>query len=135
MRPQLGDQLDELDTLFPRFESPQNQPPKNQFSGWYQYFDRDIRELLGLKIKQPFANSYCGGGKLSKCRTAVWKAMDAAGDELAADQGTGDPAAWRADATAERISFTPGLLPTTIRYTNRPTGIQQVISFKGHRPR
>jgi hypothetical protein len=30
-------------------------------------------------------------------------------------------------------SFVPGLLPTTMRYTNRPTGIQQVISFKGHR--
>ena len=37
------------------------------------------------------------------------------------------------DANAERIKFAPGLLPTTIRYTNRPSGIQQVISFKGHR--
>ena len=46
-----------------------------------------------------------------------------------------DPAAWRADANAERISFVPGLLQTTMRYTNRPTGIQQVISFKGHRAR
>ena len=35
----------------------------------------------------------------------------------------------------ERIAFRPGLLPTTIRYTNRPSGIQQVISFGGHRPR
>ena len=32
-----------------------------------------------------------------------------------------DPSAWRADANAERIKFMPGLLPTTIRYTNRPT--------------
>ena len=38
-----------------------------------------------------------------------------------------------ADATKERIAFRPGLLPTTIRYTNRPSGIQQVISFSGHR--
>ena len=28
----------------------------------------------------------------------------------------------------------PGLLPYTMRYTNRPTGIQQVISFGGHAP-
>ena len=27
----------------------------------------------------------------------------------------------------------PGVLPTTMRYTNRPSGIQQVISFRGHR--
>jgi len=47
----------------------------------------------------------------------------------------GDPDALRADANAERIGFRPGLLPTTIRYTNRPSGIQQVISFDRHRPR
>jgi hypothetical protein len=40
----------------------------------------------------------------------------------------------QADANKERISFVPGLLKTTLRYANRPTGIQQVISFKGHRP-
>jgi hypothetical protein len=27
----------------------------------------------------------------------------------------------------------PGLLKTTMAYTNRPSGIQQVISFNGHR--
>jgi hypothetical protein len=32
---------------------------------------------------------------------------------------------------AERISIIPGLLPNTIRYMNRPSGIQQVISFGG----
>ena len=45
----------------------------------------------------------------------------------------GDPDTMRADATKERIVFRPGLLPTTIRYTNRPSGIQQVIEFTGHR--
>ena len=33
----------------------------------------------------------------------------------------------------ERITFAPGLLPYTMRYTNRPSGIQQVIEFRGHR--
>jgi len=62
----------------------------------------------------------------------VWKAIEAAGARQQAQQGP-DPTAWRADAKRERITFTPGLLPTTLRYTNRPTGIQQVISFDGHR--
>ena len=65
----------------------------------------------------------------------LWSAVEAAGAQIAAAQGTPDPAAWTSDATAERIRFAPGLLPTTIRYTNRPSGIQQVMSFGGHRSR
>jgi hypothetical protein len=97
------------------------------------YFDRDIRRLLGMKQPAPFANRYCGAGDLARCQASMWVAIDAAGRELTAQQGTSNPAAWRADADAERIHFVPGLLPTTMRYTNRPSGIQQVISFNRHR--
>jgi acyl-homoserine lactone acylase PvdQ len=129
MGPKLAPQLDELNSLFSRFD----QPPGGQYDGWYQYFDRDIRSLLGMRIKAPFANSYCGNGKLKACQNAVWSALASAGAQLTTTQGTSDPSLWRADATAERIKFAPGLLPTTMRYTNRPSGIQQVISFDGHR--
>jgi hypothetical protein len=64
-------------------------------------------------------------------RLALWAAVDAAGAALEAKQGA-DPAAWRANATAERIRFAPGILPATMRWANRPT-FQQVISFSGHR--
>ena len=53
--------------------------------------------------------------------------------KLVATQGP-DPSAWRASATAEEIKFRP-LELITMRYTNRPSGIQQVISFFGHGPR
>ncbi len=129
MRPQLGPQLDELDSLFSRFD----QPPGGQYDGWYQYFDRDIRRLLGEPVAQPLHNSYCGHGDKGRCQQRIWQAIAAAGAQLTAEQGTSDPSAWRADATAERIHFAPGLLSTTMRYTNRPSGIQQVISFNGHR--
>jgi acyl-homoserine lactone acylase PvdQ len=127
MSPVLGPQLEELRTLFSRW----NAPPGGQFEGWYMYLDKDIRALLGKPVKGPFRNSYCGAGNKAACQQSVWAAIEAAGQELAAEQGTTDPAAWRADANAERISIVPGLLPNTIRYTNRPTGIQQVISFSG----
>jgi hypothetical protein len=117
--------LDELDSLFSRFD----QPPNGQYDGWYQYFDRDIRALVGERVRQPFETSYCGNGQVGACRNAIWQALAAAGEQLTAEQRSADPSAWRADATAERIEFVPGLLPTTMRYTNRPTGIQQVISF------
>jgi hypothetical protein len=63
----------------------------------------------------------------------MWHAIAAAGDELTQEQGTSNPSAWRADANAERIHFVPGILSTTMRYTNRPSGIQQVITFNRHR--
>jgi hypothetical protein len=87
---------------------------------------------MGEPVRGPFANRYCGNGDLNVCRAALWAALEAAGVELEAAQGS-DPAAWRADANAERIPFLPRLLPYTLRYTNRPTGIQQVIEFSGHR--
>jgi hypothetical protein len=57
--------------------------------------------------------------------------IQASADALAARQGT-DPNAWLSDATAERITFTPGLLKDTMRWTNRPT-LQQLMEFDGHR--
>ncbi len=128
MAPVLGPQLNELSTLAPVFD----QPPEGQYSGWYQYFDKDIKTLLGDKVEAPFANRYCGGGDKASCQQAIWKAIDAAGAQLQSKQGT-DPAAWRSSATAERIVFIPGLLTKTLSYTNRPTGIQQLIWFNGHR--
>jgi acyl-homoserine lactone acylase PvdQ len=128
MRPVLGSQLDELASLFSRFDL----PPGGQYSGWYQYFDKDIRALLGKKVKTPFRVKYCGHGKKAACQKAVWAAIAEAGAELATEQGSGNPADWRSDATREQIKFSPVPI-VTMRYTNRPSGIQQVISFKGHR--
>jgi hypothetical protein len=133
MRSKLGPQLDELNSLFERFEAPAGRNGSAEYSGWYQYFDRDIRKVLGKKQPQPFANSYCGGGNLHKCQRAIWGALATSGKTLTTQYGTSDPSAWHADANPERIHFIPGILPYTMRWTNRPSGIQQVISFKGHR--
>jgi len=70
---------------------------------------------------------------LTACQASIWAALDAAGNALATAQGA-DPAQWHSDATAERIHFSGGLLPATMRWTNRPT-FQQVISFASHRRR
>ncbi len=77
--------------------------------------------LLGDRVRGPFRTKFCGHGDLAVCRLALWTAIDRAGSRLAAEQGP-DPEGWHADANAERISFEPGLLPVTIRYTNRPSG-------------
>ena len=100
--------------------------------GWYEYVDKDLRSVLGEPVQGAFSRRYCGAGVLAACATSLWSAIAAATTSLAAAQGP-DPTAWRASATAERITFKPGLIPLTMRWTNRPT-FQQAISFRGHRP-
>jgi acyl-homoserine lactone acylase PvdQ len=104
-----------------------------QTSGRWWILRKDLSTLLSKHVKAPYKTRFCGAGKVASCRTALWAAVDAAGNQLQAAQGTADVSQWKSDATAQRIKFAPGLLPDTIRYTNRPSGIQQVISFDGHR--
>ncbi len=124
--PKLSGELASFDT---QFES----PPGGQETGWFGYMAKDLKTLLGESVRSKYNLRYCGAGNLSRCRALLWAAIDRAGKQLAAAQGP-NPAAWRSSATAERITFVPGLLPYTMRYTNRPSGIQQVLSFFGHAP-
>ena len=124
--PQLSDRFSSFNTRY-------DLPPAGQYVGWHIFMDKDLRTLLGEPVAGKYSVRYCGGGSLSRCRKLLWGAIDAAGTELAAQQGP-NPSAWRSDATRERITFVPGLLKFTMRYANRPSGIQQVLSFFGHAP-
>ncbi|HKG34923.1 MAG TPA: penicillin acylase family protein, partial [Solirubrobacterales bacterium] len=118
--------LPELGKLMNRWEA----PPGGQREGWYMYFDRDIRALLSKKrLPDQFRLTYCGKGHLKACRQEIWTAIQAAGDQLTSEQATPDPTAWRASAIADQFKYTPLPLVTS-PYSNRPTGIQQVISFR-----
>jgi acyl-homoserine lactone acylase PvdQ len=108
-------------------------PPHGQEYSWIPWMDKDLRTVLGERVKGRFAIRYCGGGNIGRCRRMLWGAIDEAGRQLAARQGP-NPAAWHSSATKEEIAFIPGILTYKMRYANRPTGIQQVISFSGHAP-
>jgi acyl-homoserine lactone acylase PvdQ len=123
MSPMLGPLTDRLAQLIPRDDNANDQGSAYD-SGWYSYVVRDLTQSTP---------TFCGHGDVNACVSDLWGAVHAAGDELEAAQGP-NPAAWRADATNERIRFVPGLLGKTMRWTNRPT-FQQVISFARHRPR
>src|SRR3954447_14094650 len=100
-------------------------PPAGQYSGWHQYMDKDLRTLLKRKVAGKYNLRYCGDGSLSRCSKELWTAIAAAGTSLAAKQGA-DPTKWTEKAAT--ISFSP--LPlTTMQYTNKPTGIHQVMAF------
>jgi acyl-homoserine lactone acylase PvdQ len=100
-------------------------------SGGIGYLQKDLRTVLGRPVKTPYSTRFCGGGNLDACRAALWEAFRVTGDELTAEQGTADPALWRVDQPM--ITFAP-LAAFKIPYTNRPSGIQQVLEFTGHRP-
>ena len=117
---------DQLATRQSRFDSP-NRNHGGQYSGWYHYMAKDFSTELGRRVHQPYSRRYCGSGSVSRCSAALWKAIDQAAQQLAVRQGP-DPAAWRESAADQTIKFAPlQLIP--MAYTNRPSGIQQVISF------
>jgi acyl-homoserine lactone acylase PvdQ len=129
----LGSSLSiQLSSIVTLFQAPNDGTGTGgQEYGWYGWMYKDLMTILGEKVKAPFAIRYCGGGSLTVCRKLLWGAMTQAGNQLAKDQGS-NPADWHSSATAEEISFVPGLLHYKMRYTNRPTGIQQVLSYSGH---
>ena len=71
--------------------------PTARAHGWFSYLSKDLRTLIGERVRGPYANRYCGNGDVNVCRAALWAALEATGVELEAAQAT-DPAAWRADA-------------------------------------
>ena len=122
--------LDSLAAIVPR-DQPLNAGGSSYYDGWWSYLDKDLRALLGRPVQGAFQTRFCGAGNVAACASSLWAALDAAAAELEAAQGP-DAAAWRADATAERIRFAPGILTQTMRGSNKPT-FQQAITFATHR--
>ena len=92
------------------------------------YVDKDLRRLLGDHVKGPFNLRYCGAGSLKDCRNALWITVAQRRRTSWRRQfGNPDPATWL--ATASRTGFQPGLIPNTMRTTNRPT-FQQVLELQ-----
>jgi acyl-homoserine lactone acylase PvdQ len=131
IEPRLGPELtDQLSGFHPTDNEPNNQGSSFGY-GWYSYIHKDLRRLAGAPVRDPYATRFCGTGNLNRCRADLWAALDEAGNELTASQGP-NPESWRADARQERIVFTPGVLPATMRWTNRPT-FHQLLNFTSDR--
>jgi hypothetical protein len=114
MRPRLGGVLGPLDEV----------RSLGSLSG-VSYVDKDLRTLLGRKVRGKFSVRYCGKGKLAACRKSLWKALDQSAAGLAKRMGP-DPTKWL--AKGQRTGFVPGLIKNTMRTTNRPT-FQQALEF------
>ncbi|WP_027005299.1 penicillin acylase family protein [Conexibacter woesei] len=101
-------------------------PPGGQYSGWHQYMWKDFRTELGQSVKGKYSTKYCGDGSVSTCSKELWSALASAGKSLSSSQGTTDPTKWTEKTTM--VNYTP--LPLfNMQYTNKPTGIHQVMAF------
>ena len=127
LSPVLGELLGEFASLSPP-DNPPNSGGSSFGGGWYGYVSKDLRSELGQHVEGSYSREYCGNGNLEACSASLWAAIQKAIEPLAAEQGS-NPSAWKAPKV--RITFPPGLLPYTMRWTNRST-FQQVIEFTGH---
>ena len=94
----------QLEGLISRYDT----PPGGQYSGWHQYMWKDMRTMLGKKVRGPYSTRYCGKGSVKRCSKELWAALAAAGKQLAATQGA-DPTTWRSPTTHDRVRARPAL--------------------------
>ena len=108
------------------------------FEGWYGYLDKDLRRLLGRRVRAPLSRRYCGHGKLRACRRVLVRTLVAAAGDVRREYGVGALSAVRIHSTGcekepicDQISFiTGGAVDTPpIPWQDRPT-FQQVVEVR-----
>lgn len=109
-------------------------------NGWYGYAYKDLRRVLGRKVRQPYSRRYCGRGKRPKCRialrVALLRSLDDDPAKLYADGDCAEAGRAGDQDCFDAIGFraTGGLTQPMIAWQNRPT-YQQAVEVQGHRPR
>jgi hypothetical protein len=121
-------------------------------AGWWNYLSRDLRSLLGQRIRDPLSRRYCGASGagahgrravLRRCRGALISSLEQAVALVDAQQGP-NMSGWKVHATCatssappqgcDQIEFTTGGGVSTppIPWQNRPT-YQQAVEIFAHR--
>ncbi|HEU4481158.1 MAG TPA: penicillin acylase family protein, partial [Actinomycetota bacterium] len=124
----LGDAYDAIP--FGHDDNPRAQGSAYQ-NGLYGHVQKDLRMVLGDRVRGAFSRDYCGEGSLKKCRKALLASLEVAVKALEEEFGD-DPSTWDADETGDQIDFTPVGLndQPNMQWQNRPT-FQQVLEFRG----
>ncbi|HET8953919.1 MAG TPA: hypothetical protein VFN44_25575, partial [Solirubrobacteraceae bacterium] len=107
------------------------------FDGWHGYVDKDLRRLLGRRVKHPLSRRYCGGGKLRACRRVLTSTLAAAATDVRSQYGTAlahvriRATGCEKDPICDQISFiTAGAVDTPpIPWQDRPT-FQQIVEIR-----
>jgi acyl-homoserine lactone acylase PvdQ len=98
---------------------------------FYGHVNKDLRQVLGLPVSDPWSRTYCGGGVLAACRTALWAAMSQAAADLESEFGSPNVALWKRAVADESIHHQAVGVTTVpdVHWINRPT-FQQVVQAR-----
>jgi acyl-homoserine lactone acylase PvdQ len=134
-------------TIFATLPHQQDNSPNNHGDhlgsayqeGWYGYAKKDLMDVLGQRVQQPYARTFCGKGALAACRTALRQSLKAALAVPASQLYSGDATCQRAREDGDQMCFDKvsfralgGISQPLIPWINRPT-YQQAVEISGHR--
>jgi acyl-homoserine lactone acylase PvdQ len=108
--------------------------------GWYSFVQKDLRAVLGRRVRGRWSRTYCGNGSRVRCRRVLVRTLKRAvaanpaelyADAVCADEGRdGDQACYDAIWHRPLGGITQELIP----WQNRPT-FQQVVEIPERLPR
>jgi acyl-homoserine lactone acylase PvdQ len=126
--PVLGHELVERARAITGFGSPPPTSGSAFGSGWWGHLDKDLRALLGRRVRGRLSRRYCGRGSRARCRGILVSTLKEAAAELRGRYGA-DPSTWRA---SDRIEFftAGGVATPSMPWQNRGT-FQQVVEVGG----
>jgi hypothetical protein len=102
--------------------------------GWYSFVQKDLRTLLGRRVRGRWSRTYCGRGSRARCRRVLKRSLKQAvavdPAELYADQICADDGRQGDQACFDAIWHRPlgGITQPLIPWQNRPT-FQQVVEI------
>lgn len=108
--------------------------------GWYGWVQKDMRTLLGRRVRGRYSRVFCGGGDLRRCRQALLaslrEALAVPESELYEDEVCAEAGRPHDQDCVDSVRHAPtgGITQELIPWINRPT-YQQVVEIQGHRPR
>ncbi|MFL5781503.1 MAG: penicillin acylase family protein [Thermoleophilaceae bacterium] len=134
-----GDVFDRIDAINEVDNAPNNHGDhlgSAYDDGWYGYINKDLRQVLGKRVRGRYSRTYCGGGKLKACRALLARTLTGALKLSRARVYSGDSACedgdqWCWDAVRQRPLG--AITQPLIHWINRPT-FQQAVEIQGSAP-
>ncbi|MGH2954049.1 MAG: penicillin acylase family protein [Solirubrobacterales bacterium] len=102
--------------------------------GWFGYAEKDLRTVLGKRVKGAYSREYCGRGKLNRCRKALARSLKTALAHTSEAELYPDGPCDEGDAQwcSDSIGHTAvgAVTQPRIQWQNRPT-FQQAVEIGG----
>lgn len=112
-------------------DAPQGHQGSAFNGGMYAHVQKDLRQVLGLSVTDPFSQTYCGGGSLVACQAALWAALDTAAASLQSQFGSAVVDDWKRTVGDDEVRYSALGISTALpmHWIDRPT-FQQLVQIE-----